>query len=358
MGLTETIDMALANRGRKTARVLGVLLLAAAGCVEAAVVICLRQAPALVHAEDAADIEWTASALAESVGDFRDDTVDVILIYLIRLAVISVLTCVAVHVGRPRLDDLIAAAEGAGTSPLVINAPGLIGAPLLLDHCPACDGDGEGASTSTRKPTASARGEHLESFKRKKAADVNKNLTIAAIFAISTASQVFVGIKCISFDGTWHDSKSAMTLQGALLASCVVLINAQAWLAKRVVHALTAEEGFLVPEFHQHRLFFHANMPNHYCDMCRAPSTHMYRCEVCDFDACPACFNKKDKATGEGVMRGDKGVRDVLEIGRVAYLMRGMRLVAPHLPLLLLALSSLLANSVINVFLPNFQARV
>ena len=113
-----------------------------------------------------------------------------------------------------------------------------------------------------------------------------------------------------------------------------------------------------MPEFHQHRLFFHANLPNHYCDMCRASSKHMYRCAVCDFDACPACFNKKDKATGEGVMRGDKGVRDVLEIGRVAYLMRGMRLVAPHLPLLLIALSSLLANSIINVFLPNFQGQI
>ena len=48
----------------------------------------------------------------------------------------------------------------------------------------------------------------------------------------------------------------------------------------------------------------------HVCDMCRNGSRHMYRCDVCDFDACPACFNKKDKATGEGVMRGDAGVRD------------------------------------------------
>ncbi len=45
----------------------------------------------------------------------------------------------------------------------------------------------------------------------------------------------------------------------------------------------------------------------------------------------------------------------MLEMGRVAYLMRGMRMVAPHLPLLLFALSALFANSLINIFLPSLQ---
>ena len=84
----------------------------------------------------------------------------------------------------------------------------------------------------------------------------------------------------------------------------------------------------------------------------------MYRCDVCDFDACPACFNKKDKATGEGVMRGDKGVRDVLEVGRMDYLMRGARLIAPHLPLFLFALLCLLMQSVASLVLPNFQGQI
>ena len=30
---------------------------------------------------------------------------------------------------------------------------------------------------------------------------------------------------------------------------------------------------------------------------------------LCGFDACPACFNKKDKATSEGILRGDKGIK-------------------------------------------------
>ena len=42
----------------------------------------------------------------------------------------------------------------------------------------------------------------------------------------------------------------------------------------------------------------------------------MYRCHVCDWDACPACFKKKDKATGEGVMRGDKGVKSATDVSQ------------------------------------------
>ena len=36
-----------------------------------------------------------------------------------------------------------------------------------------------------------------------------------------------------------------------------------------------------------------------------------YRCKLCDFDMCLRCFAKKDKLTMEGVLRGDKGVRQV-----------------------------------------------
>ena len=84
----------------------------------------------------------------------------------------------------------------------------------------------------------------------------------------------------------------------------------------------------------------------------------MYRCDTCDFDACPACFNKKDKATGEGVMRGDQGVRNVLEVGRMDYLMRGARLIWPHLPLFLFALLCLLLQSLASLVLPNFQGQI
>ena len=72
----------------------------------------------------------------------------------------------------------------------------------------------------------------------------------------------------------------------------------------------------------------------------------------------PACFNKKDKSAGEGQLRGDKGVRNVETIGAGAYFARGLKPVAPHLPLFGVALLCLCANSLINLFMPNFQGRI
>ena len=96
----------------------------------------------------------------------------------------------------------------------------------------------------------------------------------------------------------------------------------------------------------------------HQCDLCRQRTKQAYRCALCDFDVCPACFNKKDKSAGEGQLRGDKGVRNVETIGAGAYFARGLKLVAPHLPLFGVALLCLCANSLINLFMPNFQGRI
>lgn len=57
-------------------------------------------------------------------------------------------------------------------------------------------------------------------------------------------------------------------------------------------------------------------------------------------------------------MRGDKGVRDVLDIGRAEYLMRGARLIWPHLPLFLFALGCLMAQSVAQLVVPRFQGQI
>jgi hypothetical protein len=44
-------------------------------------------------------------------------------------------------------------------------------------------------------------------------------------------------------------------MQATLFFACVFLINCEAFVANRLINTLTVEEGFLVPEFHQHRLF-------------------------------------------------------------------------------------------------------
>ena len=116
-------------------------------------------------------------------------------------------------------------------------------------------------------------------------------------------------MKCIGYLGGWQEEPSLMTVQGGLMAFGVLMINIEAFLLKRLINTATAEEGFLVPEFHPHRLRFRTNMSLHYCDLCRNKTKDVYRCHICDFDACPACFNKKDKATGEGILRSDKGIK-------------------------------------------------
>eukprot|EP00965_Chrysotila_dentata_P243152 6205259-Pleurochrysis_carterae.AAC.3 len=132
----------------------------------------------------------------------------------------------------------------------------------------------------------------------------------------------------------------------------------QAWLVKRLINICTAEVGHMVPEFHKHPLFFHDKMPNHRCDLCRNSSTQVYRCTICDFDACPACFNKKDKSTGEGVLRGDKGIKSTGTLTSAQYLARGMKLAYPHLALFILALLCVTVTSILSLFLPNFQGQI
>ena len=56
-------------------------------------------------------------------------------------------------------------------------------------------------------------------------------------------------------------------------------------------------------------------------------------------------------------MRTDKGVINVEGISRWEYLRRTMRLIAPQIPLFLVALLCLVASSLASLFLPNFQAR-
>ena len=146
-------------------------------------------------------------------------------------------------------------------------------------------------------PRSPAHGRVRAAARRRQRAELRKNFTIGAIFIVSTISQVYTGIKCIGFRGAWHTHPSLMSLQGTLMGLSVFLINVEAWLVKRLLNALTKEEGFYVPEFHQHRLFFTV-VDGHYCDMCQSRARHMYRCEVCDFDACPACFKKKRPRRG------------------------------------------------------------
>ena len=49
--------------------------------------------------------------------------------------------------------------------------------------------------------------------------------------------------------------------------------------------------------------------------------------QICDFDVCPRCFNAKERGTGEGLLRSDRGLKETRPMSHVQYLSRGLRLV-------------------------------
>lgn len=348
------IDQWLKNKGKRFTKVLGVSLLALVAALDLAVAGLLREAPALAtrgggnesapsNGDDDSwwfdgrdpedyDVSWRWDDLVRGLGDFTGDTVDICLIAVVRIVLLSALLWLGVYVGTPRLGD-ISDNNVSTIAPLLINS----------------------GQDSLHELASEAKSSHLQSYDRQKRAEVRRNVVIGLMFALSTAAQIYTGIKVIRFVGHWDDgdapAATIRTLQAVFFFSSVFVINCEAFIANRLVSTLTVEEGFYVPEFHQHRLFFEKRV-GHVCDLCHNGGENWYRCNVCDFDACPACFNKKDKATGEGVMRGDKGVRDMKVVGRFDYLMRGIRLIWPHLGLFLLALSCLLAQTAASLFLP------
>ena len=377
MGWSEQIDAMILSKSAAKVRFVGLLMLFFVFALDFVSVILLREAPNLVAFEgdwasgDAPDFspDWSWDAMFDGLGDFEGDTVDCCLLFLVRLVALCMLGVIAVRVGTPRLDNVTpatpqlngrachvcdsAAFSSTSTAPLLINQP----VPAAANGSSTSVATASLPSTAT-KPTTEVKEEHLLSHKRKVAAEERKNLAIGSLFLASAAVQVFIGIKCIGYSGEWAESSELETLQGALMGTSVLFVNVEAWLVKRLINALTAEEGFLVPEFHAHRLYFRADLPLHRCDMCRNKSSQAYRCQVCDFDVCPACFNKKDKATGEGILRGDKGVKQGDNLTFSQYFARALRLVLPHIPLFLVAIACLASKSVINLFLPNLQGQI
>lgn len=77
-----------------------------------------------------------------------------------------------------------------------------------------------------------------------------------------------------------------------------------------------------------------------------------YRCTQCDFDLCVTCFKKKNRGTGEGLIRGDKGAKDEVEISSTGYMLRAVRLATTHWVVILGAVVCLIATSASQLLLP------
>jgi hypothetical protein len=137
----------------------------------------------------------------------------------------------------------------------------------------------------------------------RKSMDRLVSIYLFVVFLLSTGVQVYIGLKCISFN--FRDEGR----QGALMGLEVLWVNILAWTLKEIIQKCTREDGLLVPSLHPHRLHLYSALAGHWCDLCgqRIAAGSAFRCKLCDYDLCMDCYSKRDKFTLEGQIRGDKG---------------------------------------------------
>ena len=186
-----------------------------------------------------------------------------------------------------------------------------------------------------------------------------RDVIVESTFLLCVAMQAYVAVKSVSF--FYAEGKTARTV--VLLALSIVAINAESVYLRSWVKSCTVRTGVLRRDFHAHELQFHDRVVGHVCDMCGlrliAGSKGLrfggFRCKTCDFDCCMRCFCRKDRATAEGGIRGDKGTKAENERTPAEYLWRVMALAKLEWQLITLAICTTLVTSAAALFVPHFQ---
>lgn len=326
-------------------------------------------------------------------GSTRSSMADLVVLDVAKAMLVLLGGLVAAHLGRISASDVEGPAAGAdgGASEPLPSADDVIVQPLLL---PGAGGRAHTSSSSAPAPVAGAArngtpsaaapaaygvlpggtrephagpsapppahpaaaaepGQAL-SFDAKNRANARRQGMVGAVFLVSTAFQMFVGIKTIQFDFVAARERE----DGALLGILVLLTNVSTWFVVRAVREATKEDGFVVPEFHPHALYHRTNLALHHCDLCSERGTTFFSCRQCGFDVCPRCFARKDKRTSEGLLRNDRGFQEPAEFTTWQYVTRTASLVRGHVPLFLVAIGCLVATTLAQLFLPNYQGAI
>ena len=71
------------------------------------------------------------------------------------------------------------------------------------------------------------------------------------------------------------------------------------------------KKGRFFPGVHHHHLHL-KDLPCNWCDLChkRIQDKQGWRCNQCDFDVCNHCAMRSNKSGAEGLIRGDKGIKE------------------------------------------------
>ena len=186
-----------------------------------------------------------------------------------------------------------------------------------------------------------------------------KYCALGMIFAFSCAQQLYVGIKVSQYDWQGETTKTA---QVVLLCLTVLWINLETYLSRSLAEELTREDGRYKPKIHKHPFYYDTNTTYwHYCDLCEQSIKigGCWRCQLCDFDCCPACMDREDApVVSENLLRTDKGVVEEKAVSGFSLLRRAIQISRPHAVLITTALIVLLLMCLADLALPRFQGAI
>lgn len=255
MGFSDSVDELLASRSASFARGCLAACLITVFSIDLAVACALRAAPTFVLDGDERSLSWTPRDLLSALANFHGDTVDMVLLCLVRVLVMFPLIWLGVRVGTPRLADLAVEPEAScggatccgvtsstATAPLLINAGPSGAEPTAQPDSGArgsrpARGPGFGLThtASGLTLTHEVKEEHLLSHQRKTRAERRKNIVCGFMFLVASTVQVYMGIKCIGFDCDWHARPTLKLVQAILFLTTLALVNLESFLAKRMV---------------------------------------------------------------------------------------------------------------------------
>ena len=115
-----------------------------------------------------------------------------------------------------------------------------------------------------------------------------------------------------------------------------------------------------MPSLHHHKLHLHLSLAGHWCDLCgqQCKEGRAFRCKLCDFDMCLLCFNKRDKMSLEGQLRGDKGIRNDNDLTGKKYFYKALKLVREEYRIFSMAIAAMLCLNAASLLMPSIQGNI
>lgn len=205
-----------------------------------------------------------------------------------------------------------------------------------------------------------AKDDEKASEERRKKWEQRRDLHLLVLFLLSTAAQVYLAVKAITFK---FDNEA---LQGSLMGVSVLFVNIQVAVLRSLVVQITSEldSGIFLPALHKHKLLPQGKGAiMHRCDVCGLKcGPNSQRCKVCDFDCCQTCLRREQKkeqekeaSTQEGVLRSDKGSKPEEGGEKRSYMRKVLALLKAERLLFTIGMAFLLVGNLTSLLTPTVQ---